>query len=492
MNDRIVLGIDLGTQGLKVIAARADDAAVLGEASAPVQNLAPAPGWMEQEPAAWWQSLCRLTRQLLHEMYFAPERVAGIGLSGHMHSIAPLRADGSLAHNCIVWADTRTQAQAQFLAETMQARLWNPAIAPYSLAKILWLRERRPAVYDETATVLFSKDWLRWRLTGELATDYSDASGSLMWDFQARTWDEALLADLDIPLSLLPQARDSSAQAGALTSEAASDLGLLPGTIVAHGGGDAACAVVGAGIAGTDTLLINAGTAVQVIELVDAPTPFHPQHAVRYLFELGVDGRRFVIGALNSAGHSLDWWRRTLDPARSHADMEALAAAETGGADGAIFLPWLQGTGTPYLLDGAHGVFAQLSATADQASLTRAVMDGVAMGMRLCAESMLGADGLAGTRILFTGGVPKGALMRRILAGVFGGEIRCRAFSDMSALGAAAHGAVACGLADDAGAWLADFDYGEVAQTADESLVAEYDRMYARYKEWAGRIGASF
>lgn len=490
MSDKVVLGIDLGTQGLKVIAVRADDAAIIGEAAASVPNLTPAPGWLEQQPEAWWRILCGLMRKLLRGQDIPPESVAGIGLSGHMHSIVPLRADGSIAHNCLVWADTRSQPQAGSLAAKWQKRLWNPAIAPYSLAKLLWLREQQPAVYGETAVALFPKDYLRWRLVGTFATDYSDASASLMWDFAARGWDERLLTELNIPTDLLPPAAASCAACGTLTPRAAAELGLLPGTIVAQGGGDAACAVVGAGIPDDDTLLINAGTAVQVIQLIAKPTPFDGERAIRYLFELGVDDRCFVIGALNSAGHSLDWWRRTLDPAQSHADMEALAAKAPGGADAPIFLPWLQGTGTPFLLDGPYGSFVQLSATADQPALTRAIYDGVAMGIRLCAEALVGEAALATKRLLFTGGVPKSPLMRQILADVFGREIRCRAFSDMSALGAAAHAAVASGLAENAQSWLADFDYGEISQPASDSLVEPVRSAYDRFKLWAARITA--
>ena len=284
-------------------------------------------------------------------------------------------------------------------------RLWNPAIAPYSLAKVLWLRQHEPDIYQDTETILFSKDYLRYRMTGEIATDYSDASGSLMWDFAARRWDEALLAEFELPVSLLPPARGSAEVAGVLTAEAAADLGLAPGTPVACGGGDAACAVVGAGLPDSDALMINAGTAVQVIELQDEPRPFNRDTANRYLFELGVAGRTFAIGALNSAGHSLEWWRRLVDPSLSHDDFDALAADEPSAADGPLYLPWLQGTGTPYLLDGPYGAFVQLSSTADRSILTRAVMDGVALGIRLCAEALVEPGSLADKQALITGGV---------------------------------------------------------------------------------------
>ena len=455
-HEELLLGVDLGTQGLKVIAVDAETRAVVAMAGEPVANLTPAAGYMEQVPADWWAALCRLTRGLLRDQGISAERVAAIGLSGHMHSIVPLRGDGTAARNCIVWADTRSQPQAKALAAA-ETRLWNPAIAPYSLAKILWLREHEPDIFRDVSTFLFSKDYLRYRMTGELATDYSDASGSLMWDFGARRWDEALLAEFELPASLLPSAHGSAELAGVLTAGAADELGLAPGTPVACGGGDAACAVVGSGIADRNTLMINAGTAVQVIELQDEPSPFDRETAVRYLFEMGVAGQTFAIGALNSAGHSLGWWRGLVDAGLSHDEFEALAADEPSTEDGPLFLPWLQGTGTPYLRDGPCGAFVQLSSTADRAILTRAVMDGVALGIRLCAEALVAPGALADKRVLITGGVPKSALMRGILCNALPARVSFRGFSDMSALGAVAHAAVAAGISARARAtfWLA-------------------------------------
>lgn len=488
MSSPIVLGIDLGTQQLKVIAVDGSTAAVLGSAQTAVENLTPAPGWLEQIPGDWWTALCRLTRELTAKLGISAEAIGGIGLSGHMHSIVPLRADGGIAHNCIVWADARSKAQAQRLAKTGAEKLWNPPIAPYSLNKILWLRESLPRVFEEASCFLFSKDYLRYRMTGALGTDPSDASGSLMWDFAKREWDAALLAEFDLSPSLLPPVRESSEIAGTLSAGAASDLGLAAGATVACGGGDCPCAVVGSGIPDAETLLINAGTAVQVIEMRRQPARYDPLADARYLFELGVDGRCFAISALNSAGQSLEWWRAVVDERLSYAEFDALAAQTPSTPDGPLFLPYLQGTGAPYLLDGAYGSFLQLSATADQGALTRAVMDGVACGIKHCAEALVTEEALANKNILFTGGLPKSPLMREILANVFGGEIRCRSFSDMSALGAAAHAAVAAGIRNDARAFLAGFDYGEITVKATPALQEQYAASYERYKMWAERI----
>ncbi len=488
MNSPIVLGIDLGTQGLKVVAFDVANARVLGSVSAAVENLTPAPGWLEQEPNQWWATLCRLARDLTAAKDIPTESVVAIGLSGHMHSIVPLRADKSVAHNCIVWADTRSREQARRISAAASSALWNPSIAPYSLAKILWLRQNRPELFDEIEHILWPKDYLRYRLTGKIATEYADASGTLMWDFAARAWDEDLLADFELSSDLLPDARASNEAAGTLSKTAAEDLGFSVNTVVAYGGGDCACAVVGSGIPDSDTLLINAGTAVQVIEMREEPSPYDRDAGVRYLFELGVEGRTFAIGALNSAGHSLEWWRRLLDEQLTYAEFDALAADETPTPEGPIFLPYLQGTGTPHLLDGSYGSFVQLSATADQSALTRAVMDGVAFGIKHCAEALVKDGDLSAKKILFTGGVPKSPLMRQILANAFDGEVRFRSFSDMSALGAAAHGLVAAGLAPDARTWLAEFDYGEGHAKESPALRERYTVTYERYKKWAARI----
>jgi xylulokinase len=236
--------------------------------------------------------------------------------------------------------------------------------------------------------------------------------------------------------------------------------------------------------------MINAGTAVQVIELQDKPRPFDREGANRYLFELGVAGQTFAIGALNSAGHSLNWWRSLVDANMSHDEFEALAAEEPSAEDGPLYLPWLQGTGTPYLLDGPYGAFVQLSSTAERSILTRAVMDGVALGIRLCAEALIEPGRLADKQVLITGGVPKSRLMREILSNVLPASVAFRSFSDMSALGAVTHAAVAAGLAPSAGNFLADFDYGEVTLVAEPALQARYERLYAVFKRWADQVAS--
>jgi xylulokinase len=488
MSAPLALGVDLGTQQLKVLAVDLERALVLGSVQAPLHNIKAGPGALEQDPQQWWPLLSRLTRELIERLGLVPSSIGSIGLSGHMHSIVPLKADGSPAFNCIVWADTRALAQAKTIGALQGITLWNPAIAAYSAPKLLWLRENHPEAYAATRHVLFSKDYLRLKMTGELATDFSDASGSLAWDFGARQWDAALLSQLGIAESLLPQPQEATAVAGYLSAQGAADLGLPAGTPVATGAGDVACAVLGSGLESSDTLLINAGTAAQVILIQEQPAPHAPERGVRYLFELGIDGKTFAMGALPAAGLSLEWWRSLLGGQLTYSALDELASDRLGTADGPLFIPFLQGTGTPDILDDSLGAFLGMSSSTDRGLLTAAVMEGVVFGVKRCAEALLGGSGAPQRKVLITGGVSKSQVMRRIFASVFGVTASFRDFSDVSALGAVALGATAVGEAGSVASFLRRLPFDVQAVSSDAGLAERYERMYARHRRWSALI----
>ena len=484
----LAIGVDLGTQQLKVLAVDLERALMLGSAQAPIHNIKVGPGALEQEPHQWGPLLSRLIRELIERLQLTPAAIRSIGLSGHMHSIVPLKADGSPAFNCIVWVDTRALAQARAINALEDVTLWNPAIAGYSAPKLLWLRENHPEVYATTRHVLFSKDYLRLRMTDKISTDFSDASGSLLWDFAARAWDTALLSRLGIAASLLPEPQDSTAIAGYLSEQAAADLGLPVGTPVATGAGDVACAVIGSGLESSDTLLINAGTAAQVILIQEQPAPYAPGRGVRYLFELGVDGKAFAMGALPGAGLSLEWWRSLLGEQLTYGDLDELAGDRLGTVDGPLFIPFLQGTGTPDILDDSLGAFLFMSSSTDRSLLTAAVMEGVVFGVKRCADALLGDGGVAQRRVLITGGVSKSQIMRRIFASVFGLTTSFRDFSDVSAIGAAALGAAAAGEIDSVAGLLRRLPGDTHAVAPDVVLAERYEEMYERHRRWSGLI----
>lgn len=488
MTSSIVLGIDLGTQQFKVIAVDYHSHKIIGSVSTKIENLSSTVGALEQNASLWWPKLCDLTKRLVSECQIEPASIAGIGFSGHMHSIIPLDEDFSPLHNCIVWADTRATDQAKRLEEIGHIRLWNPAIAAYSIPKVLWLRDKYPELFAKTRYIVFAKDYLRLLMTGVMSTDYSDASGTLAWDFGKRCWDKNLLSWLNIPITLFPEPSESTRLAGTLTERAAHEMGLVSGIPVATGAGDVAAAVIGSGVTSSSTLLINAGTAAQVILIQDAPQHYQYEDGVRYLFELGIASKVFAMGALPSAGLALEWWRTVAGNDVTYHDLDRLAQQASTDLDSVFFVPYLQGTGTPYLIDRSLGTFAQISTKTDIKAMTRAVMEGVAFGIRHCAEALFTDGALENAQVQITGGVSKSQFMRNLLASVFPGRVTFQTYADVSTIGAAAVGAVAGQVVDNVEAFLHPMDFGRQGYSVPDQQISDYDSLFKRYRDWSQQV----
>jgi xylulokinase len=361
-----------------------------------------------------------------------------------MHSLVPLSDAGTPTYYAIAWVDSRATDEArQFaqLAEATNIPVWNPVITAYTAPKLLWLRRHHPDSFSRTATFVYPKDYLRYRMTGALATDYSDASSSLLWDFAARRWDYRLADELRLKRELFPSVQESVSVGGELTSSAAKELGLCQGIPVAVGAGDVAAAIIGSGAPRTKSVLINAGTAAQVIQ-IDAPAkPYTTTTAPHYLFELGLDRRTFAMGALPSSGLCIEWWRQKFFPELTYEKLDSFLDEHSHRTDETLFIPYLQGTGTPHVLDESIGAFVQLSPQSDVHTMSRAIFEGVAYGIRNVTEALIAPDPLGNREIIVTGGVTKSAKMRTVLAGVFGARIHFRQQGDASLMGAIALGA---------------------------------------------------
>lgn len=444
MERRVVIGVDLGTQQLKVAAADVATPSVIGSIQVPILAISDLQGAYMHDCHSWWQSCCLLMKKLLADRSIGAEEVAGIGLSGHMHSLVPLSALGTPTYHALAWVDSRATDEARQIAQLASAAkltVWNPVITAYTAPKLLWLRRHYPDSFANTATFVYPKDYLRYRMTGRLATDYSDASSSLLWDFAARRWDFRLAEGLRLRQELFPSVQESSSVGGELTSSAAKELGLSEGIPVAVGAGDVAAAIIGSGAERTESLLINAGTATQVIQ-IDAPTePYTTTTAPRYLFELGLDGRTFAMGALPSSGLCIEWWRQKLFPEMTYEALDSLLGEHPNKVDAALFIPYLQGTGTPHVLDESIGAFVQLSPQSDAPAMSRAIFEGVACGIRNVAEALIAPNSLGDREVIITGGLAKSSKMRMILASLLGTNIQFRQQGDVSLMGAVALGA---------------------------------------------------
>lgn len=435
------VGLDVGTGGARAVAV--DEAGgVVAEASSSYPLSTPRPGWTEQDPGDWWQSAKEALGRVAAE---AGGEILGIGLTGQMHGSVFLDASDEVIRPALLWNDQRTQRQCEEITARLgRKRLLeiagNPALTGFQAPKILWLRDEEPESYRRVASVLLPKDYIRLRLTGERATDASDAAGTLLLDVGRRQWSEEILSALEIPREWLPRVCEGPEVAGALRGEVAAEIGLPEGTPVAAGGGDNAAAAVGVGITREGLVSSSVGTSGVLFAHTDAfsPDPSGRVHA----FCHAIPGAYHLMGVTLSAGGSLAWWRSVLGK-----DYEALvgeASRVPPGAEGLLFMPYLTGERTPHLDPKARGGFIGLTARHTAAHMSRAVMEGVVFSLKESLE-ILRSLGVEVEEIRATGGGARSPLWRRLQADIYGVPIRRTTADEGPAYGAALLGGVACG-----------------------------------------------
>ncbi len=374
-----LVGIDVGTSGVKGLAIDTDGG-VLAGAERGYRLSTPRPGWAEQDPEDWWHA----TSAVLAELRDAVGAPAGIGLSGQMHGLVTLDARGRVLRPAILWNDQRTGAESEELERTIGlerliALTGNRALPGYTAPKLLWLRRHEPEVYRHIDRIALPKDYVRLRLCGEHATDVSDASGTLLLDVARRRWSEEVLAELELDPAWLPVALESPATSG-VTGD---------GVPVAAGGGDQAAGALGVGVDHPGPLSVVLGTSGVVFSALDefAPDP----EARLSTFCHAVPGGWHSMGVVQSAAGSLRWLRDAAAPGVPYEQLIAEAAEWPAGTEGLLFLPYIAGERTPHADPDARGAFVGLSVRHDRGALVRAVLEGVAFGLRdsldLIAES---------------------------------------------------------------------------------------------------------
>jgi xylulokinase len=477
------LGLDIGTSSVKALAVTAAGE-VLGMASVAHPLHQPRPGWAEQHPDDWWAAACSALRQLRARPAVAGAPVAALGLSGQMHGATLLDGAAQPLRLSLIWADERSippgsPLLARVPAGDLLAITGSLPYASATLAKLLWLREHEPEVWARLAHVLLAKDEVRRRLTGGLATDYSDASATQLYDMRARRWSAPILDTLGLDAAVLPEIRHADELAGAVTPMAARATGLPAGTPVATGGGDAECAAFGARLGETDAgeVLISLGTAGQVFALLDTPAIDASGRAQTLCYVTGA--RWHALGAILSAGHTLAWLA-----AVAGTQVSALltkAGAVPPGAGGVLCLPSLLGDRSAP--GGARAAFVGLSAAHTGAHLARAAVEGVAFALRERLE-VVRALGVTATRVLLAGAPAEADLWPRVLADVLALPVARAPVAHGSALGAARLAARAVG--DDLAPVAAA---SQVTQPAPER-VAAYERLYLLYRATAAALGA--
>ncbi len=464
----VLIGLDVGTTGVKALAV-APGGEVVGRAEAHYPLSTPKPGWAEQDPELWW----RATEEALAGL--AVERPAGIGLAGQMHGLVALDARGDVLRPAILWNDQRTGAECAEIEERIGlARLieltGNRALPGFTAPKLLWLRRHEPEIYDRIAYVLLPKDYVRLRLTGERATDAADASGTLLFDVAGRRWSDELMAALKLPSEWLPPVLESPSVSG-LTPD---------GVPVAAGAGDQAAGALGVGVDRPGPLSVVLGTSGVVFAALPAFAA-DPEGRV-HAFCHAVPGGWHAMGVMLSAAGSLGWLRDALAPGEEYSRLAAEAEEWEPGAEGLTFVPYLAGERTPHADPDARGAFVGLSLRHDRGALVRAVLEGVAYGLRDSLELLrdLGVRPEVGR---VSGGGARSELWLRIVASVLGLPLERTAVEEGAAYGAALLGGIAAGVFSDVHEAVETCVRVRATVQPDPSWIPTYEAGYGRFRE---------
>jgi xylulokinase len=483
-----ILAHDLGTTGNKATLFDADGVMVASTVAGYATNY-PQPNWAEQNPADWQTAVFNATRRLLAESGIPANQIAAVSFSGQMNAALGVDADGVPVRSCIIWADQRAMSQADFIRETCgEAEVYrltgNRVSAVYSAAKLLWIKDNQPDIYRQIQKILLPKDYAAFLLTGVFATDYSDASLTQLFDPNNRCWATDVAEKLGLSPDLLPPVYSSATVVGEVTPAAAQATGLAPGTPVVIGGGDGACATVGAGAVHPGDIYNYIGASSWIGLAADRPI-LDPQRRIFSIAHL--DPALYVaIGTTQAAGGAYDWLERLLRESGQtqpqYAALNEIAQTVPPGATGLLFLPYLLGERSPHWDPLARAAFVGLSMPNSRAELARVVLEGVTFNLRHILDILRGEGARVETMRLIGGG-SKSALWRQIMADIYNLPIlRLDWPAEATALGAAIVGGVGVGL-------YPDYSVARrlipalAAEKPNPAARARYEALYGLFKE---------
>ena len=480
----MLLGLDLGTGSVKALLLD-EDGTSLGEGSAPYPVNSPHPGWAETSPEAWWMAVAEAVREAVGNR---GRDITAVGLSGQMHGVVLTDEDGRPLRPAVLWADTRSTGQLaayRDLDDDARRRLANPPATGMAGPTLLWLRDNEPEVYSSARWALQPKDWLRLRLTGEVSTEPSDASATLLYDLPAGGWDYETLETLGLRGELLAPIATSWETAGFLTPEVARHLDLESGVPVAAGAGDTAAAMLGSGLLEVGRAQLTVGTGGQILVPVAHPEP--DPHGRTHLYRAAAPGLFYAMAAVQNAGLALEWSRKVLGASWDEVYEEAFAVPP--GAGGASFLPYLSGERTPHLDPEARGAWTGLGLDHTRGHLLRAALEGVAFGLREGVEALEAAGKRLPDLRLAGGGTAKEP-WRQLLADILARPLRLLP-DDVAGTASARGAALLAGVAN--GAYESVEQTLALAPETRESVEpgpanGDYETAYQRYKELYPRL----
>lgn len=480
-----LIGIDASTTATKALLID-HNGAVVAVAATEYNFETPQPLWSEQSPDLWWNGTINSIRQVLAQSNIDPASIGGIGLTGQMHGLVLLDSTGEVLRPSILWNDQRTAAQCDEMRkrigqERLIQRTGNDALTGFTAPKLLWVRDNEPEIYAKVRHVLLPKDYVRYKLTGDMATDRTGAAGTSLLDLRTRDWAEDVLDALEIPHEWLPSTHEGSEVTGTISAAASEATGLPTGISVVGGGGDQAAQAVGVGAVEEGIVAVTLGTSGVVFATVNEPfiEPAGRLHA----FCHSVPERWYLMGVMLSAAGSLRWYRDTLTPGVDFDDLLAPCAELAPGSEGLLFLPYLTGERTPHPDPLARGAFVGLTVRHTQPHMTRSVLEGVAFALRDSFELMKNVGLSAITQVRISGGGAQSALWRQIIADVLNSGLVTVNTTEGAAYGAALLAGVGAGVWSSIDAACAEAIQITSNTTPEADNVTQYDELYNYYQQ---------
>jgi len=484
---KMFVGIDIGTSGVKALLIN-EQGNIHASAMVEYPIYTPYPLWSEQEPEDWWKASIEVLHKLIHEVGPISKKICAIGLTGQMHGAVFLDNQQQVIRRAMLWNDQRTSKECDQITraigrEKLISIAGNPALTGFQAPKILWLRNNEPDGYRRVDKVLLPKDFIRLKLTGEFATDCSDAAGTLLLDLKKRDWSTEILDHLEIPITWLPRVYEGSQVTGKLLPAVAELLGIPAGIPVVAGGGDNAAAAVGTGIVRQGLVSSSIGTSGVIFAHSDELT-FDPQGRL-HTFCHAVPTKNHLMAVTLSAGNSFKWLRETfISPGNNldYKEMTELASKVDSGCEGLVFLPFLNGERTPHLDPFATGAFIGLTSRHTSAHMFRAVMEGVVFSLMDGLEIMR-AIGVPIKQVRAIGGGGKSELWCQMQADIFGCEVVNLEVEEGPAYGAALLAVAADQDADGVSRISENCVRIKTARKPNDKNIRGYQEYYAVYRD---------
>jgi xylulokinase len=470
------LGIDIGTGGTRALLVNGDGRVHASFTSPHEEMKMIRPLWAEQDPANWWDATVRAVRGVLAEAEIPGSAISGIGLSGQMHGLVLLDKSDQVIRPSLIWCDQRSQPQVDALASSPgrdKIVEWtaNPPITGFTLPKLLWVRDNEPDHFARAKKVLLPKDYIRFLLTGDYASDVSDASGTGLFDVVNRRWSTEMAEELEIDTTTLPDAVESDQVTGTVSAAAAESIGLAQGTPVVAGAGDQAASAVGNGIVEPGIVSCTLGTSGVVF--AHLPNPAYDPEGRVHTFCHASGNAWHVMGVTQGAGLSLQWLRNTIAPGSDYDSLTREAATRPAGSGGLYWSPYLMGERTPHLDAVVRGSWVGLTAGHTRGDMIRSLLEGVSYSQKDGLD-LIEQMGVEVSTVRVSGGGARSVFWRQMLANVFGKRIAVLESEEGSAYGAALLALAGTG---DAGS-VAEVSKKAVREVATYQPEPEFEEIY--------------